>query len=92
MDAYHVISYDRRQAEYDLCLHSSSSSSSYARTFTSCWASSSSSHGYGYDIWWFVLAMASFWRRWHLGGISDWEFVLKRIARQGFLINLGFAA
>jgi hypothetical protein len=90
MDAYHVISYDRRQAEYDLRLHSSSSS--YARTFTSCWASSSSSHGYGYDIWWFVLAMASFWRRWHLGRISDWEFVLKRITRQGFLINLGFAA
>jgi hypothetical protein len=63
VDAYHIISDDRRQAEYDL--RSSSSSSSYVRTFTSCWASSSLSYGYGYDydIWWFILATASFRRR-----------------------------
>ncbi|KAK3159867.1 hypothetical protein QOZ80_1BG0052080 [Eleusine coracana subsp. coracana] len=91
-DAYHVLSDDRRRAEYDFRLRSPSSS--YART-SSGWASSSSSsasYGYGYGH------EGGSWRRPPSsgGGASarsvDWEFMLKAVTRRGFLINLGFAS
>ncbi|TVU22685.1 hypothetical protein EJB05_32400 [Eragrostis curvula] len=92
-DAYHVLSDDRRRAEYDFRLRSSSSS--YARTSSSGWASSSSSsssssgsYGYGYSHG------GGSYRRPPSGssvGSVDWEFVLKRVTRPGFLINLAFA-
>lgn len=95
-DAYHVLSDDRRRAEYDLRLRGSTSS--YARTSSSGWASSSSAsygygngHGYGYG--------GGSWRRAPPGagagasaGSIDWEFLLKAVTRRGFVINLGFAS
>ncbi|XP_066311767.1 chaperone protein dnaJ 72 isoform X2 [Miscanthus floridulus] len=93
-DAYHVISDDRRRAEYDLRLHGSTSS--YARTSSSGWASSSASYGYGYGYG----HGGGSWRRTPPGtagagasvGLIDWEFLLKAVTRRGFLINLGFAS
>ncbi|WVZ71602.1 hypothetical protein U9M48_020172 [Paspalum notatum var. saurae] len=91
-DAYHVLSDDRRRAEYDFRLRGSASS--YART-SSGWASSSSaSYGYGYGYG----HGGGSWRRTSPGagpgasaGSIDWELLLKAVTRRGFLINLGFA-
>jgi len=91
-DAYHVLSDDRRRAEYDLRLRGSTSS--YARTSSYGWASSSSaSYGYGHGHG------GGSWRRTPPGagagasaGSIDWEFLLKAVTRRGFLINLGFAS
>ena len=91
-DAYHVLSDDRRRAEYDLRLRGSTSS--YART-SSGWASSSASYGYGHGYG----HGGGSWRRTPPGaagagasvGSIDWEFLLKAVTRRGFLINLGFA-
>lgn len=89
-DAYYVLSDDRRRAEYDLRLRGSTSS--YARTSSSGWASSSASYGYGHG--------GGSWRRTPPGagagagasvGSIDWEFLLKAVTRRGFLINLGLA-
>ncbi|CAO2184919.1 unnamed protein product [Urochloa humidicola] len=94
-DAYHVLSDDRRRAEYDLRLRGSASS--YARASSSSgWASSSSaSYGYGYGYG----HGGGSWRRTPPGagagaaaGSIDWEFLLKAVTRRGFLINLGFAS
>lgn len=92
-DAYYVLSDDRRRAEYDLRLRGSTSS--YARTSSSGWASSSASYGYGHG--------GGSWRRTPPGagagagagasvGSIDWEFLLKAVTRRGFLINLGLAS
>ncbi|CAO2203219.1 unnamed protein product [Urochloa humidicola] len=93
-DAYHVLSDDRRRAEYDLRLRGSASS--YARASSSGWAASSSAsygNGYGYGHG------GGSWRRTPPGagagataGSIDWEFLLKAVTRRGFLINLGFAS
>ncbi|XP_062208640.1 chaperone protein dnaJ 72 [Phragmites australis] len=87
-DAYHVLSDDRRRAEYDLRLRPASS---YARASPS---SSSSCYGYGYGYG----QRGGSWRRPPRGGGGasagsiDWEFLLKAVTRRGFLINLGFAS
>ncbi|CAL4964164.1 unnamed protein product [Urochloa decumbens] len=82
-DAYHVLSDDRRRAEYDLRLRGSASSSS------------SASYGYGYGYG----HGGGSWRRTPPGagagaaaGSIDWGFLLKAVTRRGFLINLGFAS
>ncbi|KAL6627714.1 hypothetical protein ACP70R_031440 [Stipagrostis hirtigluma subsp. patula] len=93
-DAYHVLSDDRRRAEYDLRLRASSSS--YPRASSSAWASSSSSASYGYGYGYGQGGGS--WRRTPPGaggasaGSIDWEFLLKAVTRRGFLINLGFAS
>ncbi|KAM3330166.1 hypothetical protein ACQJBY_026882 [Aegilops geniculata] len=86
-EAYHVLSDDRRRAEYDLRLRSSS----YVRTSSSTWASSSGSHGYGYGH------RESSWRRPPPGGGGasvgyDWGLLLKAMTRRRFLLNLGFSS
>lgn len=84
-DAYHVLSDDRRRAEYDFRLRSSSS---YGRTSSSAWASSSSSasSGYGYGHG----HSGGSWRRPPPG--YDWGFLLKVLTRRRFLMNLGFSS
>ncbi|KAL6849977.1 hypothetical protein ACP4OV_020604 [Aristida adscensionis] len=97
-DAYHVLSDDRRRAEYDLRLRAPSSSS-YQRASSSAWASSSSSSAsYGYGYGYGQGQSGGSWRRTPPGaggasaGSIDWEFLLKAVTRRGFLINLGFAS
>ncbi|CAM0880955.1 unnamed protein product [Alopecurus aequalis] len=88
-DAYHVLSDDRRRAEYDLRLRSSSY---YGRTSSSAWASSASSgYGYGHGH------SGGSWRRPPPGrsGASvgyDWGLLLKMVTRRRFLMNLGFSS
>ncbi|XP_051224456.1 chaperone protein dnaJ 72 [Lolium perenne] len=91
-DAYHVLSDDRRRAEYDLRIRSSSS---YGRTSSSTWASSSASSGYGYGYG--HGHSGGSWRRPPpgRGGASvgyDWGLLLKAVTRRRFLLNLGFAS
>ncbi|KAJ1283332.1 hypothetical protein BS78_03G120300 [Paspalum vaginatum] len=94
-DAYHVLSDDRRRAEYDFRLRGSTSS--YARTSSSGWGASSSSASYGYGYGYGHGGGS--WRRTPPGagagasaGSIDWELLLKAVTRRGFLINLGFAS
>uniref|UniRef100_A0ACD5VHR8 Uncharacterized protein n=1 Tax=Avena sativa TaxID=4498 RepID=A0ACD5VHR8_AVESA len=89
-DAYHVLSDDRRRAEYDLRLRFSSA---YGRTSSSTWASSSASSGYGYGHG----HRGASWRRPPpgRGGASvgyDWGLLLKAMTRRRFLLNLGFSS